>query len=198
MATNDKMPDGIKIETNSGMTIYDSSWITGVDYDNDHKNMENDSTYSDGYDNSAESEEEENFDEMDPQKIAELLQEDVVNNEDNRPNNEEIEAENNTENNENNENNQNYLNVENNQNHPNVAENEDPEEEVEEDIEEEEGEREKDNDSNPSENEESEDESEDIKQPSKTTCLGQSIKPIHKVIKKPNTASKLQRSSQML
>jgi hypothetical protein len=107
MATNDKMPDGIKIETNSGMTIYDSSWIAGVDYDNDDEKTENDSAYNDGDDNSAESEEEENFDEMDPNKIAKLIQEDVVNNEDNRPNNEEIEAENN----------------ENNQNHPNVAEN---------------------------------------------------------------------------
>jgi hypothetical protein len=44
MATNDKMLDGIKIETNSGMIIYDSSWSAGVDYDNDDENTENDST----------------------------------------------------------------------------------------------------------------------------------------------------------
>jgi hypothetical protein len=72
MTTNDKMPNGIKIETNSGMSIYDSSWIAGVDYNNDDENTENDSTYSDGDDNRAESKEEENFDET-ANKIAELL-----------------------------------------------------------------------------------------------------------------------------
>jgi hypothetical protein len=99
MATNNKMPDGIKIEMNSGMTIYDSSWIAGVVYDNDDENTVNNSSYySDSDNNSEESEEEENFDETELQEDVvnneELLQEDVVNNEDNRPNNEEIEAEN--------------------------------------------------------------------------------------------------------
>jgi hypothetical protein len=53
VTTNDKMPEGIQIETNSGTIIYDSTWIAGVDYDNDDKNTKNDSTYSDSDDNSG-------------------------------------------------------------------------------------------------------------------------------------------------
>ena len=51
MAENDNMKDGLKIETKSGIILYDSSWIAGVDYENynendditieDHENMEN-------------------------------------------------------------------------------------------------------------------------------------------------------------
>ena len=33
MATSEGMPDGLKIETKSGIILYDSSWIAGVDYD---------------------------------------------------------------------------------------------------------------------------------------------------------------------
>jgi hypothetical protein len=108
------------------------------------------------------------------QKIAALLQEDVVNSEDNRPNNEEIE----TENNKNNENNQKSQNSQNNQNDPNDTENEDPEEEVEEDIEAE-GDEEgvEDTDSNPSGNEERKEECEEIAQPAKTTRSGRTVKP---------------------
>ena len=38
MAENDNMKDGLKIETKSGIILYDSSWISGVDYENNNEN----------------------------------------------------------------------------------------------------------------------------------------------------------------
>jgi hypothetical protein len=35
MATNDDMNDGIKNESESGIVLYDSSWIAGVDYNDE-------------------------------------------------------------------------------------------------------------------------------------------------------------------
>jgi hypothetical protein len=36
---NDKLPDGLKIATKSGIILYDSSWIAGVDYMKSVKTM---------------------------------------------------------------------------------------------------------------------------------------------------------------
>jgi hypothetical protein len=42
MADNDDMKDGLKIETKSGLILYDSAWIAGVDYEeNDEENDNN-------------------------------------------------------------------------------------------------------------------------------------------------------------
>ena len=41
MADRDKMPTGLKIETRSGMVIYDSAWIEGVDYDANIEGVDN-------------------------------------------------------------------------------------------------------------------------------------------------------------
>lgn len=69
MADQDKMSDGLKIETRSGRIIYDSSWIAGVEYENDDEtNDKNDNIDS----NDDESEIE--YDEMDPNDLAEILQ----------------------------------------------------------------------------------------------------------------------------
>jgi hypothetical protein len=72
MATNDEMKDGLKIATKSGQILYDSSWIAGVDYeedDDDNKTVETVETTDD--------EESINQDEMDPNEVGEILNEQI-------------------------------------------------------------------------------------------------------------------------
>ena len=40
MAENDDIKDGLKIETKSGIILYDSSWIAGVNYEEDPNEIE--------------------------------------------------------------------------------------------------------------------------------------------------------------
>jgi hypothetical protein len=75
MANNDKMPDGIKIESKSGTTIYDSSWIAGVDYEYDNNDIDNNDEYDDN-DNNDEYDDIDNndeYDDVDPNDLAEIL-----------------------------------------------------------------------------------------------------------------------------
>ena len=61
---------GIKVRTHTGHTLYDSSWITGVDYDEDEDDMDYETD-----DEEENEEEEEQYDEVDQEEIAELLEE---------------------------------------------------------------------------------------------------------------------------
>ena len=56
---------GIKMRTKTGQVLYDSSWITGVDYDEDEDDL----------DYEPDEEDDENYDEVDPEEVAELLAE---------------------------------------------------------------------------------------------------------------------------
>ncbi|KAL7562441.1 hypothetical protein ACA910_020582 [Epithemia clementina (nom. ined.)] len=74
------MPTGLKIATRTGHTIYDSTWIAGVDYDEDNKNYydENDNeNYNEDDDEDYIYEEDEdeayNFDELEPEEIYNLV-----------------------------------------------------------------------------------------------------------------------------
>ena len=75
MAENDNMRDGLKIETKSGIILYDSSWIAGVDYEN---NNENDDITIEDHENGENDEiveNDSNYDEMNPNEIVEILEE---------------------------------------------------------------------------------------------------------------------------
>ena len=73
MATREGMPDGLKIKTKGGVTIYDSAWIAGVDYDPNEIEDE-DKEYIDKEDNEEE-DDEEDYDPIDPNELAEIIQE---------------------------------------------------------------------------------------------------------------------------
>jgi hypothetical protein len=90
MAENENMSDGLKIHTRSGLVLYDSSWIAGVDYEENEENEENNEEIEEieeieENDNEIDNEIEEidnnvdgyNNDEMDPNDIEEILQERV-------------------------------------------------------------------------------------------------------------------------
>ena len=70
MANQDGIPDGLKIETRSGKILFDSAWIAGVDYAEDDNDDDEISIVSNEDNN-------EDHDEMDPNEIAEILQEPV-------------------------------------------------------------------------------------------------------------------------
>ena len=68
MADNDGMPDGLKIQNQQGVVLYDSSWIAGVDYKEDEDYEEQD----DEDDNDDYLEEE--YDKVDPNELADILE----------------------------------------------------------------------------------------------------------------------------
>ena len=74
MAAKDGMT-GLKMRTNTGHILYDSSWITGVDYDEDEDDLDYETEEEE-----EDSEEEEEYDEIDPEEIAEILNEEPENN----------------------------------------------------------------------------------------------------------------------
>jgi hypothetical protein len=74
MAERDGMPNGLKIENKAGLVLYDSSWIAGVDYD-DSEEYQDDPNGSED-----ESDDEENYDRMDPNEIADILDDQVQHN----------------------------------------------------------------------------------------------------------------------
>jgi hypothetical protein len=47
MAENDGMPEGLKLQTKSGIILYDSAWIAGVDYAQNDDNEENNNVIDD-------------------------------------------------------------------------------------------------------------------------------------------------------
>jgi hypothetical protein len=76
MATSEGMPDGLKIQTRSGIILYDSSCLAGVDY-TDSDNEENENVEENSTEPSSDDEEEsqQSRDEMDPNNIGEIIQE---------------------------------------------------------------------------------------------------------------------------
>ncbi|KAL7564642.1 hypothetical protein ACA910_009330 [Epithemia clementina (nom. ined.)] len=78
LSESDNLPTGLKIATRTGHIIYDSTWIAGVDYDenydsnyNENDENENDSSDED-YIYEEDEDEEHNFDELEPEEIYEL------------------------------------------------------------------------------------------------------------------------------
>jgi hypothetical protein len=80
IAEQDGMPKGLKISNRFGTVLFDSSWIAGVDYnnekfededydDNDHEPYDN----HDDDDNSDYEDEEDNVDKTDPNEVADIL-----------------------------------------------------------------------------------------------------------------------------
>ena len=69
MAAYDNMPDGLKIETKSGILSYASSWITGVDY----IEHENDDITINTVDTDNESQS--YYDALDPDEIEHIVEE---------------------------------------------------------------------------------------------------------------------------
>jgi hypothetical protein len=70
MAENDKIKEGLQIETKSGKSLYDSSWIAGVDYEENNENIKND----EGNDENEGGPENNDIDDTDPEEIADILQ----------------------------------------------------------------------------------------------------------------------------
>ena len=68
MAAQDGMT-GLKMRTHTGNILYDSSWITGVDYDEDEDDLDYETEEEEDI------EEEEEYDEIDPEEIAEIVNE---------------------------------------------------------------------------------------------------------------------------
>ena len=64
--------EGLKVRTHAGNILYDSSWITGVDYDEDEHDLDYE---TDEDEEDDDDEKEEQYDEIDQEEIAELLDE---------------------------------------------------------------------------------------------------------------------------
>eukprot|EP00957_Ditylum_brightwellii_P088234 6721325-Ditylum_brightwellii.AAC.1 len=69
LAEINNIPKGLKIQDRTGVTLFDSSWAAGVDFDEERFNNDN---YSMSLDESEESEGE--YDKIDKNDIAEILQ----------------------------------------------------------------------------------------------------------------------------
>eukprot|EP00957_Ditylum_brightwellii_P007791 589779-Ditylum_brightwellii.AAC.1 len=65
----DNMPKGFKIQNHTGVTLFDSSWTAGVDFDEEQFNNDD---YSMSSDESGESESE--YDKIGKNELAEVLQ----------------------------------------------------------------------------------------------------------------------------
>ena len=82
LAAMDKMPQGLKINTRSNVTLFDASWIAGVDYsENAFEEEEDDSEYDEEsyeeenlIENSSATEEMEEYDEIDENELADILE----------------------------------------------------------------------------------------------------------------------------
>ena len=74
LAEMDGMSKGLKITNHTGQVIYDSTWIAGVDYDEDQFNDEDYNPESDNGDDSDDDDSNNNMDKMDPNKIAALAE----------------------------------------------------------------------------------------------------------------------------
>ncbi|KAL7577139.1 hypothetical protein ACA910_019741 [Epithemia clementina (nom. ined.)] len=84
LAERENMPTGLKIATQSGYTIYNSTWIVGVDYKQDYKqeqqtNKDNDITepHDEEYVYTSEKDDEEkefNYDELEPKEVYKLAE----------------------------------------------------------------------------------------------------------------------------
>jgi hypothetical protein len=81
LADRERAPQGLKIVNKTGVTLWDSAWIAGVDYDETtfdpiHQSEENDPTYHpDNEDDESEDDEdldEEEYDAVEPDELAEL------------------------------------------------------------------------------------------------------------------------------
>ena len=82
IAEQEDMPTGLKIMSRYGHMLYDATWIAGVDYDEElfeDDDYENDSDMSDkNLDEDSHNDDlGEEFDEMDPDEIAGLVQEPI-------------------------------------------------------------------------------------------------------------------------
>jgi hypothetical protein len=67
MAENDGMPDGLKIQNHHGVVLYNSSWIAGVNYEEDEDYEEQDNEEED--DDYLKEE----YDEVNPNELADIL-----------------------------------------------------------------------------------------------------------------------------
>jgi hypothetical protein len=77
IAEQDGMPKGLKITNRTGQVLYDSTWIAGVDYDEDKFEDKDYDPYSDEDEDSDDSNDDDDddqdmYDEMDPEAIAAL------------------------------------------------------------------------------------------------------------------------------
>jgi hypothetical protein len=68
------MPQGLKITNRTGQVLYDSTWIAGVDYDEDQFDDEDYDPASDDDDDSDNDDDDDDMDEMDPNEIGALTE----------------------------------------------------------------------------------------------------------------------------
>jgi hypothetical protein len=73
LAEMDDMPQGLKITNRTGQVLYNSTWIAGVDYDEDQFDDEDYDPQSDDNDNS-DNDDDDDMDEMDPNEIRVLTE----------------------------------------------------------------------------------------------------------------------------
>ena len=78
IAEQDEMPKGLKISNRYGTILFDSSWIAGVEYNEDLFEDE-DEDYDNNEDEEDNYEDEEQFDAMDPNEVADILQDRIQN-----------------------------------------------------------------------------------------------------------------------
>jgi hypothetical protein len=71
IAKQEEMPKGLKISNRYGTVLFDSSWIAGVEYNED---LFEDKDYDSNDDDEDNNKEEEQFDAMDPNEVADILQ----------------------------------------------------------------------------------------------------------------------------
>ena len=90
VATQEHMPKGLQISSKSGVTLYDSAWIAGVDFEDSDYDEDDDSDYSDTDDDSDES------NDSDESTTSENESEDDDNNDDDDDSNQNNETESNS------------------------------------------------------------------------------------------------------
>ena len=73
MAEKEGAPKGLKIATRSGIILFDSSWIAGVDYDENINDGEPNYDDNQEVENEVENENEENQEPGDPEETNDLI-----------------------------------------------------------------------------------------------------------------------------
>jgi hypothetical protein len=79
IAEQEGMPDGLKITNKAGIILYDSSWLPGVDYDDDEEYQAPATVNSDeeSDEDEVDLDDEQYYDRVDPDELADLLDDQV-------------------------------------------------------------------------------------------------------------------------
>jgi hypothetical protein len=77
IAEQEGMPDGLKITNRAGIILYDSSWLPGVDYDDDKEYEDTVNSNKGSDENQDDLDNEQYYDRVNPDELADILDDQV-------------------------------------------------------------------------------------------------------------------------